>query len=73
VTETITNEPKGWLVRDAQQELTQMAANTIVLDRVMAHCGPEIRIVPGMLKAAVVRMINHTGTKNGPAGSSARV
>ena len=38
-------------------ELTQMAANTILLDRTLAHYGPETAEVRGILKGAVARMI----------------
>jgi hypothetical protein len=39
-------------------ELTQMAANTILLDRMLAHYGPETREARGILKAVVVRLID---------------
>ena len=39
-------------------ELTQMAANAILLDRVLAHYGPETTQARGILKAAVAGMIN---------------
>src|SRR5215469_232363 len=39
-------------------ELTQMAANTILLDRVLAHYGPETAEIRGLLKVAVANMIN---------------
>lgn len=43
---------EGWF--DTQRgELTQLAANTILLDRVLAHYGPETADVRGMLKLAV--------------------
>jgi len=38
-------------------ELTQMAANTILLDRALAHYGPETAEVREVLKGAVNRMI----------------
>ena len=38
-------------------ELTQMAANAILLDRSFAHYGPEASEVRGILKVAVSRMI----------------
>jgi hypothetical protein len=38
-------------------ELTQMAANVILLDRVLAHYGPETAQIRGMLKTAVAQII----------------
>jgi len=38
-------------------ELTQMAANVIVLDRALAHYGPEANEIRGMLKIGVSRMV----------------
>lgn len=52
-------------------ELTQMAANAILLDRVLAHYGPETGEIRVVLKTAVARMIDETWTKNGGAGASA--
>jgi len=55
---------------DAQRsELTQMAANTILLDRALAHYGPETGEVRGMLKVAVAAMIDQiwaSGAARGP-------
>ncbi len=39
-------------------ELTQMAANTILLDRMLAHYGPETGEIRGMLKLAVAQMLD---------------
>jgi hypothetical protein len=62
----------GLLVASAQSsystragELTQMAANTILLDRALAHYGPETREIRAMLKSAVVRMIDQVWPKDG--------
>jgi hypothetical protein len=48
-------------------ELTQMAANTIVLDRALAHYGPETRDIRAVLKVAVIRMINQVWPKDSEA------
>jgi hypothetical protein len=39
-----------------RSELTQMAADTILVDRVLAHYGPETDEARGLLKASVVGM-----------------
>lgn len=39
-------------------ELTQMAANAILLDRTLAHCGPETGATRSILKIAVARTID---------------
>jgi hypothetical protein len=49
-------------------ELTQMAANTILLDRELAHYGPETGNIRGLLKVAVAKMIDETWARNGAAG-----
>lgn len=49
-------------------ELTQMAANTILLDRILAHYGPETGAVRGLLKIAVTRTIDQVWPKNGKEG-----
>ena len=46
-------------------ELTQMAANTILLDRILAHYGPETGEIRAMLKVAVARMIDQTWLATG--------
>lgn len=46
-------------------ELTQMAANAMLLDRVLAHYGPETQQTRGALKQAVARMIDQTWPKGG--------
>jgi len=48
-------------------ELTQMAANAILLDRVLAHYGTETIQTRKLLKAAVARMIEQTWSSDGPA------
>ena len=39
-------------------ELTQMAANTVLLDRALVHYGPAAAPIRGLLKVAVARMID---------------
>jgi len=39
-------------------ELTQLSANVILLDRVLAHYGPETREVRDLLRGAVARTLN---------------
>jgi len=51
-----------------RSELTRMAANTILLDRTLAHYGPETREIRSMLKNAVARTIEDIWTRNGEAG-----
>ena len=51
-------------------EITQLAANSILLDRVLAHYGPETRDMRGMLKAAVARMIVQTWSESGSTSAS---
>jgi hypothetical protein len=54
---------------DAQRsELTQMAANTILLDRMLAHYGPEAGEVRGLFKVTVARTIDQIWPKNGEEG-----
>jgi hypothetical protein len=44
---------------DAQSsELTQMSANVILLDRVLAHYGPEAKEARDLLRGAVARTLN---------------
>jgi hypothetical protein len=49
-------------------ELTQMAANTVLLDRVLAHYGPATGEVRGTLKIAIARMIDQVWPKDGKPG-----
>ncbi len=50
-------------------ELTEMSSKIVVLDRILAHYGPEAMEARDILRAAVVRILNQMGSKN-PAGSS---
>jgi len=51
-------------------ELTQMAANTILLDRVLAHYGPETAEIRGLLKVAVANMINQIWAQSDEASAT---
>jgi hypothetical protein len=46
-------------------ELTQMAANTILLDRSLAHYGPATGEIRSILKISVTRMIDQIWPKDG--------
>jgi hypothetical protein len=46
-------------------ELTQMAADAILLDRVLAHYGPETGETRGLLKASVTGMLDRIWGNNG--------
>ena len=62
----LTNSAKGSF--DTQRnELTQMAANIILLDRILAHYGPETKDARDLLKGTVANMI----TRMWPEESSA--
>jgi Protein of unknown function (DUF4239) len=51
-------------------ELTQMAANTVLLDRALVHYGPAAGPIRGLLKTAVARMIDEMwGTDRTDAGA----
>jgi hypothetical protein len=45
-------------------ELTQMAANTILLDRALAHYGPAATPIRGLLKVAVGRMVDQVWSQH---------
>src|SRR5215470_5525926 len=50
---------------DAQvTELTQMSANTVVLDRTLAHYGPEATETREALRNAVAGLLNQLSSKN---------
>jgi hypothetical protein len=46
-----------------------MAANTILLDRSLAHYGPATSEIRGILKVALARMIDQVWPKNGTEGA----
>ena len=55
----LTNSAKGSY--DAQRsEITQAAANIILVDRVLAHYGPETKEARDLLKLSVASMIDRT-------------
>ncbi len=67
----------GLLIASAQSsystqrsELTQMSTNVILLDRALAHYGPETKEVQGLLRGVVVRTLNQVwaeeGSQSGP-------
>jgi hypothetical protein len=58
---------------DAQSaELTQMSAKVILLDRLLAHYGPETKETRDLLRGAVARILDQMWSKR-PAGSSVGV
>lgn len=55
---------------DAQSaELTQMSAKVILLDRLLAHYGPETKETRDLLRASAARILDQMWSKR-PAGSS---
>src|SRR5207245_4397632 len=52
-----------------RSELTQMAANTILLDRALAHYGPASGEIRRTLKIVVSGMIDQLWPKNGAGGA----
>jgi Protein of unknown function (DUF4239) len=46
-------------------ELTQMAADVVLLDRALAHYGPATDEIRGILKIAIARMIDQVWSKEG--------
>jgi hypothetical protein len=50
-------------------ELQQMAANVILLDRVLAHYGPATSEVRSLVKIAIARMIDQVWSKDGKQDS----
>jgi len=55
---------------DAQStELTQMSAKVILLDRILAHYGPETKETRDLLRSSVARILDQIWSK-GPAGAS---
>lgn len=47
------------------KELTDVAASVVLLDRTLAHYGPETRPVRTLLHGAVVRVLDQTWSKDG--------
>jgi hypothetical protein len=55
---------------DAQStELTDMSSKIVLLDRVLAHYGPETKEVRDMLRSSVVQILDQVWSKNGTAAS----
>ena len=52
-------------------ELTQLAANVSLLDRVLAHYGPETKEIRDLLRSAVTRVLNQVWPKEGPSAAPA--
>src|SRR5262245_60148433 len=52
-------------------EVTQMAANVYLLDRVLAHYGPESKDTRDLLRQSVTNLVAHMGPAEapGPAGT----
>lgn len=50
--------------------LTEMSAQVVVLDRVLAHYGPETKEVRDLLRTTVVHVLDQMGSKN-PIGQEA--
>ena len=50
-------------------ELTQLAANVSLLDRVLAHYGPETKEIRDLLRNAVTRVVNQIWPKDGPSAA----
>jgi len=50
---------------ERSSELTQVAANIILLDRILAHYGTETREIRGILKMVVARKIDQIWPKDG--------
>ncbi len=48
-------------------EVTQLAANVVVLDRILAHYGPETKEVRALLRNSVVRFADLTWPQDGSA------
>ncbi len=51
--------------------LTHLSANVALLDRVLAHYGPETQEVRAILRGAVVRMLNQVWSKDRPRSAAA--
>jgi Protein of unknown function (DUF4239) len=54
-----------------RNELTQMAANTVLLDRAFVHYGPAAAPIRAVLKSAIARMIDQVWGKEGTADADA--
>jgi hypothetical protein len=55
---------------DAQRnELTQLSANIILLDRVLAKYGPETKVARNLLQRSVIRLIAQIWPENGASAA----
>ena len=52
-------------------ELTQLSANVALLDRVLAHYGPETKEVRDLLRNTVARIVDQIWPKGGPSAATA--
>ena len=52
-------------------ELTQLAANVTLLDRVLAHYGPETKEIRDLMRNAVTRVVNQIWPKEGSSAAPA--
>ena len=52
-------------------ELTQLAANVTLLDRVLAHYGPETKETRDLLRSTVVQVVDQIWPKDGPSAAPA--
>ena len=52
-------------------ELTQLAANISLLDRVLAHYGPETKEIRDFLRNSVARVVDQVWPKDGPSAAPA--
>jgi hypothetical protein len=58
---------------DAQSsELTQLSANIVLLDRVLAHYGPETKEARDLLRAAVARALDRMSHHDQQPGGSTK-
>jgi hypothetical protein len=75
---TMTALVLGLLIASAKQSfdtqrngLAQLSANCILLDRALAHYGPETKGAREMLRASVADMLQHTWPQENPQGGQA--
>src|SRR5262245_16925723 len=52
-------------------ELTQLAANISLLDRVFSHYGPETKEIRDFLRNSVARVVDQVWPKDGPSAAPA--
>jgi len=59
-------------LRHPERRLTQLSANVILLDRVLAHYGPETKEARDLLRGAVARTLNVMWQQDQPQQSQVR-